>query len=171
MNEIADNVIEKLITSDTNYVCSVDTCINIHVLDDVIQIQDNRFENLPLGTYHLVALKTNYTTDHTDVDLIRDETVLVNFNLYPRQGQVNGGYVGYLYNEATRLPVPGATVRILPTSLEATSDTYGKFTFDDILAGDYQVEISAAGYATLTKDVHIVAGQTTVDYTIFLTPL
>lgn len=141
---------------------------------DVVETNINgeyRFENLPLGTYHLVALKTNYTTDHTDVDLIRDETVLVNFNLYPREGQVNGGYVGYLYNEATRLPVPGATVRILPTSLEATSDTYGKFTFDDILAGDYQVEISAAGYATLTKDVHIVAGQTTVDYTIFLTPL
>lgn len=130
-----------------------------------------RFENLPLGTYHLVALKTNYSADHTDVDLVCDETVLVNFNLYPRQGHVNGGYVGYLYNEVTRLPVPAATVRILPTSMEALSDVYGKFLFDDILAGDYQVEISANGYATLTKDVHVVAGQTTVDYTIFLTPI
>jgi len=130
-----------------------------------------RFENLPLGIYHLVALKTNYSTDHTDVDLVRDETVQVNFNLYPRQGHVNGGYVGYLYNEVTRLPVGGATVRILPTSMEAMSDVYGKYSFDDILAGDYQVEISANGYATLTKDVHIVAGQTTVDHTIFMTPI
>jgi hypothetical protein len=129
-----------------------------------------RFESLPLGTYYIIATKTNYTTDYSDVSLINDETVLVNFNLYPRQAPTVGSYVGTVYDAVTHMPVSGATVRILPTSMTTLTDTQGRFSFDEIIAGDYQAEISAQYYATYTKDVHIVAGETTVDPTIFLTP-
>lgn len=130
-----------------------------------------RFADLPLGIYHLVATKTNFTTDHTTVELINDETVLVSFNLYPREPHTIGNYVGAVYDETTRLPIPEVTVRILPTSMTRTTDQYGKFNFDDILAGDYQAEFTHRYYATVTKDVHIVAGQTTNDYTIYMIPL
>ncbi len=130
-----------------------------------------RFQDLPLGIYHLVATKTNFTTDHTTVELINDETVLANFNLYPRQAHTVGNYVGAVYDEVTRLPIPEVTVRILPTSMTQTTDQYGKFSFDDILAGDYQAEFTHQYYATTTKDIHIVAGQTTNDYLVYMTPL
>jgi len=130
-----------------------------------------RFEDLPLGMYHLVATKTNFSTDHTSLELINDETVMISFNLYPREPHTIGNYVGAVYDDVTRLPIPEVTVRILPTSMTRTTDQYGKFNFDDILAGDYQAEFTHRYYATVTKDVHIVAGQTTNDYTIYMIPL
>lgn len=130
-----------------------------------------RFENLPLGTYYLIASKPNYTTDFTDISLINDETVLVNFNLYPRLAPTVGSYVGTVYDTVTRMAVSEVTVRILPTSMSTITDAQGRFAFDEILAGDYQAEFSADGYATKVKDVHIVAGETTIDPTIFLNPV
>jgi len=130
-----------------------------------------RFQDLPVGEYYLVASKVNYTSDHTSVDLVPDETVLISFNLYPREAHTLGSYVGAIYDEVTRLPINNVTIRILPTSMTAISDEYGKFNFDEILAGNYQAEFRHERYATLTKDVVIVAGQTTRDEAIYLTPL
>ncbi len=130
-----------------------------------------RFENLPLGTYYLIASKSNYTTDYTDISIINDETVMVNFNLYPRLAPTVGSYVGTIYDSVTHMAVAEVLVRILPTSMSTRTDAQGQFSFDEILAGDYQAEFSANGYATKVKDIHIVAGETTIDPTIFLDPI
>lgn len=148
------------ISNENGIVDSVETNIN----------GEYRFENLPLGTYYLIASKPNYTTDFTDISLINDETVLVNFNLYPRLAPTVGSYVGSVFDSVTHMTVGEVTVRILPTSMSTITDVQGRFSFDEILAGDYQAEFSADGYATKVKDVHIVAGETTIDPTIFLDP-
>ena len=130
-----------------------------------------RFESLPLATYFLTADKFGYTTDSASVDLVADQTVIVNFNLYPHLPPTVGYYVGAVYNDVTNQAIPEVTVHLIGTSLSATTDIHGRFNMDDIPAGDYQVEFMHEDYITLTRDLHIVAGQTTRHDTIRLTPL
>lgn len=128
-----------------------------------------RFENLPLATYFLTAGKLGYSTDSTSVDLVADRTVLADFNLYPHLPPTLGYYVGAVYDDATNQAIPEVTVHLIGTSIAAITNVYGRFQIDDIPPGDYQVEFIHENYIILTRDLHIVAGQTTRHDSIRLT--
>lgn len=130
-----------------------------------------RFDDLPLGTYFLTADKPGYSTDSASVDLIADQHVIVNFNLYPTLPKTLGSYVGGVFDSVTNRAIPGVRVRIVQTSLEAITDAFGRFQIDDIPPGDYQVEFVHEDYQTLTRDLHITAGQTTRHDSIKLVPV
>jgi len=130
-----------------------------------------RFENLPLATYFLTADRFGYSTDSASVDLVADRTVIVNFNIYPHMPPTLGYYVGAVYDDVTNQAIPEVTMHLIGTSISAITNVYGRFQVDDIPAGDYQVEFLHEDYVTHTRDLHIVAGQTTRHDSIRLTPL
>ena len=49
--------------------------------------------------------------------------------------------------------IPGATVYLLNTNFGTPSDAQGRFSIQDIPAGQYQVQFSAVGYATITQNI------------------
>ncbi len=80
-------------------------------------------------------------------------------------------------NQTDSAPVAGATVKLTNTTLSydvtVTTDTYGQAFFPDVntplVAGDYDVEISATGFDTETETVN-VAGDKLEENTFQLTP-
>jgi len=155
----------------------VEARVTILNVNGVVAVQNTningeyRFDNLPVGTYFLTADKAGFSTDSTSIDVVANQHVIVNFNLYPNLPPTLGFYVGAVYDEVTNKAIPGVRVRIIPTSMEAYTDTYGRFQINEIPAGDYQVEFTHEDYVTFTRDLHIVAGQTTRHDAIKLTPL
>jgi hypothetical protein len=126
--------------------------------------------SLLTGTYYLTATKFNYQGDNASVQIFPDETSVVNFRLIPNQPATLGGYTGVVIDSATNLPIDGATVTVVTTSLTAQTDATGAFEIGNITPGTYQVTYGAPGYATLTRQVEILAGQIRNDQLIQLVP-
>jgi TonB-dependent receptor len=55
-------------------------------------------------------------------------------------------------------PLPGAAVHLDPGNLSTRSDRDGSFTFPNVMAGAYKVEITYIGYVTATEEVRVSAG-------------
>ena len=53
-------------------------------------------------------------------------------------------------------PISFATVYLLNTNLSVFSDGSGYFKIKNIPAGDYNVAISAIGYATINDKLHVI---------------
>ncbi|WP_210463907.1 TonB-dependent receptor [Rufibacter roseolus] len=51
--------------------------------------------------------------------------------------------------------IPGANVRLLNTNLSTVSDAQGQFLLNNVPAGHYTVQVSAVGFATLTRTVRL----------------
>lgn len=57
-------------------------------------------------------------------------------------------------------PIPGASVRLLNTIFGAATNEVGEFSIPDIISASYTVEISAVGYATVSREVDLrTAGE------------
>jgi Fe(3+) dicitrate transport protein len=64
-------------------------------------------------------------------------------------------------------PLSGTQIRVLETGRRATTDARGRFRIEASLPGDYVVEASRLGFATLRRPVTLLAGATTdVDFTL-----
>lgn len=56
--------------------------------------------------------------------------------------------------DAQRNPVAGATVRLLNTNRATVSGGNGNFSFQNLPSGQYTVQVSAVGFATITEEVN-----------------
>jgi len=75
--------------------------------------------------------------------------------------QTTGTLAGKVVNEDGK-PVPGATVRVVGTTLGAIAKTDGAFLIAGVRAGEYQVKVTSVGYAEfIAPSVRISVGQTT----------
>lgn len=69
--------------------------------------------------------------------------------------------------DSDKKPLVGATIRVIGTTKGGISKAGGKFTIVNIVAGSYDVRVTAIGYDTVTKNVRINADQTvTLDFTL-----
>ncbi|MES3631144.1 MAG: TonB-dependent receptor [Longimonas sp.] len=76
--------------------------------------------------------------------------------LRPSDGTVTGQVV----DRTDGSPLPGATVRLLPTDRGQATDAEGRFTFEEVPAGTYEIDVSFVGYASKTTEVELDAGAT-----------
>ena len=53
------------------------------------------------------------------------------------------------------VPVPGSTIYLLNTGLGTITDKSGNFYFNNLLPGNYEIQISCLGYATINRNVVI----------------
>ncbi|MBI2841483.1 MAG: TonB-dependent receptor [Acidobacteria bacterium] len=75
-----------------------------------------------------------------------------------QKGEASGVVVDF----DTKLALPGATVRILETGTETTTDMDGSFAFGDLDVGTYSVRVSYPGMIALTTtDVVVKSARTT----------
>jgi hypothetical protein len=78
---------------------------------------------------------------------------------------------GTVIDNATALPIVGATVTATPGDYSDIADGDGNYTIADLSHGNYTVTVSADGYESDSKSATIVAGQTTtVDFELTPTP-
>ncbi len=72
-----------------------------------------------------------------------------------------GALQGVVVGAQTNLPLAGVNVTLAgPMSASDLSDTYGDFQFKQVQPGSYTLELSLAGYETLTAAVSVTQGQT-----------
>jgi hypothetical protein len=123
------------------------------------------FENVPIGNFFVGASRFNYNSDipQQAIQVLKDRTVVANFNLTPVTGNTNGSYVGQIDDANSNLVLEGVLVRIVGTTISTISNDAGHFEIPNLPAGDYQVEFSKDGYVTITKDITILRSTTTTD--------
>lgn len=63
-----------------------------------------------------------------------------------------------------QIPVKDASVRLLNTGLQAITDADGAFFIQGVFAGKYTVEVSAALYATVTKEASVAARENKIHF-------
>jgi Outer membrane protein beta-barrel family/CarboxypepD_reg-like domain/TonB-dependent Receptor Plug Domain len=84
-------------------------------------------------------------------------TVLVN-NVKPDLSIIKGTII----EEATGKPIPGITIKIVGTKLNAMSDADGNFIIRNVIIGKYEVEFTAFTYETkIISEVETTKGETT----------
>jgi outer membrane receptor protein involved in Fe transport len=59
-------------------------------------------------------------------------------------------------------PVSGAVVRAKPSLLEARSDSEGRYAFDGLAPGTYEITIEAPGFALSSRSVQVQSGETSL---------
>lgn len=72
-----------------------------------------------------------------------------------------GTFRGRIVDQATELPLAGASVEVTDAKARQVSDSAGRFTFVALARGEHQVSVRRLGYRELTDSVTIQAGDTT----------
>ncbi|MGS2741251.1 TonB-dependent receptor [Sinomicrobium sp. M5D2P17] len=81
--------------------------------------------------------------------------------MFPSQAQAQQtGNIQGIITDDTGLYVPGATVLIEDLNKGTVSNFDGEFTFVDVNPGIHTVSVRYLGYATLTREVDVTAGNT-----------
>ena len=75
--------------------------------------------------------------------------------------QRNTGIIGGHVADREGAVLEGARVTLEPGDIAGATNGQGEFTFIGLAPGDYTLTISYVGFATLTQQVKITAGQTT----------
>lgn len=77
------------------------------------------------------------------------------------QAQQDGTIVGTVTDSTNGQPLPGVNVVIANTQQGTSTDQQGNFRIADVEPGSYTLQASFVGYATMTRDVEVEAGETT----------
>jgi hypothetical protein len=77
---------------------------------------------------------------------------------------------GQVVDQATRLGVGGATIRLLGTRHQTATDSGGRFSQSGLSSGTYLVEVRAIGYGVTSWVLRLADGETG-DYVFELVPI
>jgi len=105
------------------------------------------------GSYMVTVSASGYQ-DASEVVTVSDRNVTLDFEL---QVSVTETYTinGHVYDQATELPIEGATVSLTPSAKSAETDSAGHYSLEGVSDGSYDVTASAPGYASSTRTVTI----------------
>src|SRR5687768_12610888 len=62
-------------------------------------------------------------------------------------------------SDVSAKPIPRASVHVLNTNFGAVTDPLGKFAISSMDAGEYTLQVSAIGYATIEKRIILLPTQ------------
>ena len=66
-----------------------------------------------------------------------------------------GKITGKITDKATGLPIPGATVSIPDLNIGTSADSNGIYLFQQLPKGEYLIQVTAVGYASVTKVIDL----------------
>jgi bacillopeptidase F len=109
-------------------------------------------------TYTVEASYFGYLTSQQAVYVAADDTTTLDF---PLDAAPSGRLAGAVMDYDNGLPIAGATVEILDTSISSTTTTSrGIYLFPQVPAGaTYTVQASAQGFGSNTEEREIIAGR------------
>lgn len=145
--------------------------VTINGLNESTTTDQNGEFRLPLGTgvYEVTASAFGYYEQTKTVEIKEEgETVTLDFTLEKVPGKSISGTVSNANDES---PIAGAEVTIvyLGDNLEVgrtNTDEYGRFTFNDLLSGDYLLTVEKDGYSL--EEVTVTLGEESVELVILL---
>jgi len=149
--------------------------ITVELLDDSMSEVDEyvtgsdgsyHFVDVEPGSYHIEASMSGYYTGYADVTVVAGELSTVDdIELIPLTAEVeNASLMGKIVTEAG-LPIDNATVELYyPADSDTLNNTFttgedGEFSFTDLIAGSYRLEISADGFDDKTISVTLNWGD------------
>lgn len=120
--------------------------------------------DVPQGTYRIEITATGYmgaiyyeTVTSTNNDISKDLIPALYF-------------YGHVLDSETGDPVENAEIKVLNTSLgTVTSDAEGYYVVSGIMAGDYEVSVSAENFATLKEPISVSSGNN--NFAFLLSPV
>ena len=86
-----------------------------------------------------------------------------------RNSPASAGIVGRVIDQQSRVPVGGASVSLLGTHLQTSTDSSGRFTQAGLTSGTYLLEVRAIGYGVTSWVLRLADGEI-VDYVFELSP-
>ncbi len=120
------------------------------------------FSNVPTGTYTLTARRSAYVETQRTVEVRAGVTLSVSFNLEPLYGQL----AGVVQIEGGGAPEE-VLVTLSGTSLRATTNAQGQFSFGRIPAGQYTLNAQKQDFVSVQQAVEVRPDeQTSVDLTL-----
>jgi thermitase len=114
--------------------------------------------DVPPGTYHVVATKTGYETASLAVGVLSGVTAIANLAL--NEVVPPGAITGTVTDAEDGSSIVGATVS--DGTRTVVTDAAGQYTIDDVPPGSYQVVASKEGYQSSSLTATVLAGNTTV---------
>ena len=124
--------------------------------------------DVPAGTYTISAVGTNYNEGTTTVTVPAGQTIPL--SLTPVVVTSTGTVSGIVTDSATNSLISGATVSIVGTSLNASTDSAGGYTILQVPVGTHSLAITSSGYTGGSGSVTVTA-DTTSTMNFSLTPV
>jgi thermitase len=115
-------------------------------------------DNVPPGTYQVVASKEGYQSSSLTVSILSGTTAVANLSL--NQIILPGSITGSVTNAKDGSPIVGATVS--DGNGTALTDALGSYTIDNVPAESYQVMASKEGYQSSSLTVSVLSGTTAI---------
>lgn len=133
--------------------------VNIYTVPSTSSVSTNSsgeylIGNIPAGTYKVIASKTEYFSDTTEV--VVQPGMEVNADLYLRVS--TGTLEGVVLRAADGGKVNRATVKTVPSTNIVFTDLTGQFLFEKLSPGEYKIITSHPEFVTDTTTVEIKAG-------------
>lgn len=116
--------------------------------------------SLPVGTYTISAVGTNFQTAQTVVIVIPNASTTVNLSLQPIPGIVSG----FITDATTTNPISGASVSVLQNGIvigSSLSLANGSYTISGLVPGSYTLVVSATNYQGASQPVTVSSNATT----------
>ncbi|MDE7074255.1 MAG: carboxypeptidase regulatory-like domain-containing protein [Odoribacter sp.] len=118
-----------------------------------------RFNDIPAGFYSVEISCSGYLNNKKDIIInVGGEPVPVDITLNKSTTSIHGT----VKDNVTNLPLSGCSVTLLPKGTTIVTDANGTFQFNDVEAGDYNIEVSCYGYFNNKRNVVINAGGNAV---------
>ncbi len=126
-------------------------------------------DGVPQGAQTITISASGFTLTTRAVTVVAGTSVSagsIALSPIPTTGSVTG-----TVTNATGVALRGATVAVLETKIEDTTDSEGKFTLNGVSQGQQTLFISAPGFTSRSQDVTVVAESSVSAGTIALTPI
>ncbi len=124
--------------------------------------------NVPTGTRTITVSASAYDSASLPATVSDGNTSTLNFTLTAATGGGTGTLKGTVTNNPSGTKLGGVTVQV-PGGLSATTNKGGKYTIQNVAAGDQMVTASRTGFISSMEPVTITAGST-VTLNLKLTP-
>jgi len=69
-----------------------------------------------------------------------------------------------IIQDRDKVGIPGASIYLLNTNFGTSTDAQGRFTVQNIPSGQYQVQVTAIGYATATRSIALSDNNVEIDF-------
>ena len=114
--------------------------------------------SISAGTYTVNVSATGFANATDDATVETGNVTWLNFTLTA----TSGGLTGHIYDIDSEEAIGNARIQLSQSGVlirEKYADSEGSYSFSNILAGDYNVTVTASGYEDKVVTVTVVAGE------------
>ncbi|GEM_PF-1523684 len=114
------------------------------------------------GQYQVIAAKIGFDTISVDVTVTEGSVTVADFILVSQSSKDSvkfGQISGAIFNSKTFTPIDRVNLVTQPATSSITTDSFGKYVFENVLPGEYVIKAEKAGFDTTSVSVTVFAGK------------